>query len=306
MRHCDWSSTQGLLRHKTGIKIRTYTVIFQRLTKYGTQANSHDWLKTIAILLMVVDHVGVYLFPSEYLFRFVGRFSFPIFFFLIGYTYQGLREDSPASSSAWKKYYIKQPPLLKKVLDFFWALSIKSDLLLCLLLITVSNYLLVQNVFPLNILFTVIVCRIVIYLLDKFQLLDNWLIMSWLFFTLLHVPLIFVYEYGGVAILITILGQLVRKNRQGEIKVRVFIFLSYLSYCASQMVYFPATFNYIASLYIGIAVLFVLLSTYQFQKKFLLPNLSAVNLPVMFISRYSLYVYTAHLLILKITAKYFV
>ncbi|KPJ90082.1 MAG: hypothetical protein AMJ53_14895 [Gammaproteobacteria bacterium SG8_11] len=282
-------------------------VIFQRLTKYGTQANSHDWLKAIAILLMVVDHTGVYFFPDEYLYRFVGRFSFPVFFFLIGYTYQGLRSGSPADSdSAWKKYYIQLPASLQKLLVFFWAFTIKSDLLLCLLLITLANYALTQEIFPLNILFTVIVCRVVLYLLDKYHILDNWLIVSWLLLTLLHVPLLFVYEYGSVAILITMVGYLIRHNRRGELKALTFIFLSYLSYCASQMIFFPATFNYLATLYTGMAVLFVLLSDYKFQKTYFFPNITAVNYTVMFISRYSLYVYTAHLLAFKITAKYFI
>lgn len=279
---------------------------FQRLTKYGTQANSHDWLKAIAILLMVVDHIGVYFFSDEYFYRFVGRFSFPVFFFLIGYTYQGLRNDSPADSSTWQQYYIKLPVLLRKLVGFFWAFNIKSDLLLCLLLITLTNYVLTQSIFPLNILFTVIVCRVVLYLLDKYQILENWLLASWLALTLLHIPLVFVYEYGGVAILVSIVGYLIRQHRRSEMKSLIFIFLSYLSYCASQMIFFPATFNYLASLYTGLAVLFVLLSDYKFQKTYILPNLTALNYSIMFISRYSLYVYTAHLLAFKITAKYFV
>jgi len=89
-------------------------------------------------------------------------------------------------------------------------------------------------------------------------------------------------------------------------KSLLFIFLSYLSYCASQMIFFPATFNYLASLYMGLAVLFVLLSDYKFQQTYFFPSQTALNYLIMFISRYSLYVYTAHLLAFKITAKYFV
>jgi hypothetical protein len=281
-------------------------VIFQRLTKYGTQANSHDWLKAIAILLMVVDHTGVYFFPDVYWYRFVGRFSFPVFFFLIGYTYNGLRQDTPADSRAWKDYYAKLPAAIQKIVGFFWAFNIKSDLLLCLLLITVTNYVLIQDVFPLNILATVIVCRVVLYLMDKYHILENWLLASWLLLTLLHVPLIFVYEYGGAAILISMVGYLIKQNRRGEIKALSFIFLTYLTYCASQMFFFPATFNYLVTLYTAMAALFIVLSDYKLQKTYLLPNITVVNYAVMFISRYSLYVYTAHLLAFKIIAKYFV
>jgi hypothetical protein len=165
---------------------------------------------------------------------------------------------------------------------------------------------LAQDIFPLNILFTVIVCRIALYVMDKYRMLENWLIASWLLITLLHVPLLFVYEYGGVAVLISIVGYLIRQKRRGEIKSLTFIFLSYLSYCASQMLFFPATFNYLASLYTGMATLFVFLSDYKFQKTYALRNITTINYAIMFISRYSLYVYTAHLLAFKITAKYFV
>jgi len=279
-------------------------VIFQRLIKYGTQANSHDWLKAIAIILMVIDHTGVYFFPDDYIYRFIGRFSFPMFFFLIGFTYQGLRTDSPADSNRkWSQYYVKLPQAVKKPVNFFWAFNIKSDLLACLLLITITNLVLNGELFPLNILFSVIVCRIALYLLERYDLFVHGLLISWLLLTVAHMPLVFVYEYGGAAVLVTMVGYLIRHNRRRESVPLTFIFLSYLTYCASQMVFFPATFNYIASLYIGIAALFVFLADYKFEKTYWLPNLKAINYPIMFISRYSLYVYTAHLLAFKLISK---
>lgn len=40
-------------------------------------------LKMIAIVTMVIDHVGAVLFPAEMAFRYIGRISFPIFVFLL-------------------------------------------------------------------------------------------------------------------------------------------------------------------------------------------------------------------------------
>lgn len=40
-------------------------------------------LKWIAIVTMVIDHVGAVLFPGVWAFRYVGRISFPIFCFLL-------------------------------------------------------------------------------------------------------------------------------------------------------------------------------------------------------------------------------
>ena len=42
-----------------------------------------DFLKLIAILSMVIDHVGAVLFPMNMIFRYIGRISFPLFVFLL-------------------------------------------------------------------------------------------------------------------------------------------------------------------------------------------------------------------------------
>ncbi|MBO5246131.1 MAG: hypothetical protein J6B28_02600 [Eubacterium sp.] len=40
-------------------------------------------LKCIALLTMLIDHIGLFLFPGEIWMRYIGRLSFPIFAFLI-------------------------------------------------------------------------------------------------------------------------------------------------------------------------------------------------------------------------------
>lgn len=40
-------------------------------------------LKILAIVTMVIDHVGAVLFPEQLIFRYIGRLSFPIFRFLL-------------------------------------------------------------------------------------------------------------------------------------------------------------------------------------------------------------------------------
>ena len=46
---------------------------------------SYDLLKTVALLLMVVDHAGYYLLPDMAELRWVGRMAAPIWLFLIGF-----------------------------------------------------------------------------------------------------------------------------------------------------------------------------------------------------------------------------
>lgn len=52
----------------------------------SNQFNNHDFIKVIAILSMVTDHVGYFLFPDYPLLRIIGRIAAPLFFFLIGQT----------------------------------------------------------------------------------------------------------------------------------------------------------------------------------------------------------------------------
>ncbi|MBQ9857979.1 MAG: hypothetical protein IJO77_03165, partial [Oscillospiraceae bacterium] len=40
-------------------------------------------LKTVAVITMLIDHIGAVLFPFNPLFRYIGRIAFPIFAFLI-------------------------------------------------------------------------------------------------------------------------------------------------------------------------------------------------------------------------------
>lgn len=47
---------------------------------------SYDLIKALALILMVVDHLGAYFFPYDMWFRAVGRLCVPVWFFLAGYS----------------------------------------------------------------------------------------------------------------------------------------------------------------------------------------------------------------------------
>lgn len=51
----------------------------------GAAVTLLDVLKTLAVLIMICDHVGAYFFPDVPLYRVIGRFGLPVWFFMMGY-----------------------------------------------------------------------------------------------------------------------------------------------------------------------------------------------------------------------------
>ena len=47
--------------------------------------NLYDYLKILALITMLIDHIGYYLFPEALVLRLIGRIAFPIFLFLVGF-----------------------------------------------------------------------------------------------------------------------------------------------------------------------------------------------------------------------------
>ena len=45
---------------------------------------SYDLFKTLALVLMIADHIGFYFYPNELWLRAFGRLSAPMWLFLIG------------------------------------------------------------------------------------------------------------------------------------------------------------------------------------------------------------------------------
>jgi len=51
-------------------------------------SNYQDILKIIAIICMIIDHMGLYFFPETWILRTVGRYAFPIFCFFAGFNFR--------------------------------------------------------------------------------------------------------------------------------------------------------------------------------------------------------------------------
>ncbi|HIE00345.1 MAG TPA: hypothetical protein EYP59_08665 [Thiotrichaceae bacterium] len=70
----------------TQFRSRKSITMFSRIYKYNHELNSYDLIKFIAIIAMIIDHIGFYFIVdnTEY-WRGIGRLAAPLFFFIAGY-----------------------------------------------------------------------------------------------------------------------------------------------------------------------------------------------------------------------------
>ena len=100
--------------------------------------NNNNFLKIIAVITMVIDHIGLFLLNNNIIFRSIGRISFPLFFFCI---FIG---------------YFKTKNLKKYLFRLFILAGITQ--LICYFCF---------NEIMLNVCFTFLIELILLYLLDK-------------------------------------------------------------------------------------------------------------------------------------------
>jgi len=230
--------------------------------KYGPALTSRDLWKSLAILWMVIDHIGMYFFPEELWWRTIGRLSAPIWFFFAGY------------SSPSKRYPIEL---------FF----------LCGLL-TVSKWWLGYSALPINILATILMCRAFIHLIEVyFHKQPEWTV--YLLLAIWYLPTTLLFEYGSVALIVAYAGYCVRLHPR---KPQTFIamalaFFTYTLIEGHAIGYSPVQFVVITS---GVAL--ELWSLWHFQaKRFATGNTQHLTAPLRYIGRNTQYIYVLHVML---------
>jgi len=157
-------------------------------------------IKLLALITMVIDHVGVFLFPDIQLLRMIGRISFPLFAWLIA---NGAMHTKNINN------------YLKRLLMF--AIISQIPFILAMRLVE-------PNFWELNILFTLAIGLMAILL---FQKIDN------LYLKILNIVLLFIITYYlkvdyGVMGVASVLAFYVFKNEMHIIISQTVIFFSEL------------------------------------------------------------------------------
>lgn len=146
-----------------------------------------NYIKIIAMITMLIDHIGLILFPKLVIFRIIGRISFPLFAFQLGVGYE--------NTKSFKKY-------LSRLLCFGIVIQI---------LYIIFNYITKykNNLFDLNIFFTLALGLLAIYFYDK----NNYI----KFLATIGVPFIskffnLEFDYGVYGVALTVVFYIERKN----------------------------------------------------------------------------------------------
>lgn len=238
------------------------------------ELTSYDFFKTAAVVLMIIDHIGYYFFPeTEAWWRVFGRMCVPIWFFLIGYA---------NSRDMGKKLWIGGGILL--------LANVVSGLFLL----------------PLNILFTVLVCRQVLDRIMQISMLrvNNIAATTFVLFMLI-LPTAFLFEYGTQAILIAMFGWMVRHQKEArrlhKDSIEVFLAVNIMIFIGTQALFLG--FNDQQTFVLGVGSFFVFGLVWLFKPK-TYPELTK-KLPgfivaiLQFGGRRTLEIYVAHLVLFK-------
>lgn len=238
---------------------------------------SYDLLKTFAVIFMVVDHIGMYFFPDDLWWRAAGRACVPVWFFLVGYA-RG-RDLSP------------------KIL-------IGAGMLIA------ANFLAGMSIFPLNVLVTIILIRLILNPLMTTTLSvtgrEFWPMAMLLF--LLAIPTMLITEYGTQALILSIFGYLVRHRQQvGNEKFIIgYMAFSLGSFVTMQALAFDFTNAHIGFVIGAVLAVHVVLLVFRPQEYSALT--AKIPPPITWILQFcghrTLEIYVAHLLIFKALAVY--
>lgn len=245
----------------------------KRSEKLPEALTSYDLLKSLALILMVVDHIGYFFFPEETWFRVLGRMSVPIWFFLIGFA--NVRQVQPT----------------------IWIGAIA---------VMVSSYITGEYILPLNILFSLAIARLWI---DRLMVgtLRSYEGFAGMFFLLffLSFPSMLLSEYGTMGMMFTVFGYL-RKHKENLTihPLALFGFLTAVgafyitvSSLTIESLSYSQLFTMVGGVFCIMTVLFHFRS-YVFEG--LSDKLRLIIWPFKIMGRHTLLIYVLHIIVLRL------
>jgi hypothetical protein len=228
--------------------------------------NVYDYVKILAIGAMIIDHVWFLFYPELDILRIVGRISFPLFLFLVGYNH----------SYRWKSS-----------LWFWW--------LLLQVLLWIGYIYWVSDIWYVNILLAIWWTRIVLRWVQMYTsyILEGILLIVCLLFSWYSYEYI---DYGTMSIVFGLLGYWIRKY--GASVYTILLMVLCISFHLIFMAIEHGFNNHAFSLSLVWVVLFVIMYTMSKSNYAILSSSHIWNNIIVYISTYALEIYILQALIL--------
>lgn len=236
-------------------------MLFSKIKRFGETFNSHDLIKILGLSLMVIDHIGQYLFPDNLWYRLLGRGAAPLFFFLIGYVNH---------------------------------LNMRPVLILYGMILSFAGCLIWDHLWV-NILLNFIFCQLLLWMFPTASLSLKTKISFFLLLSVLHGLINPYIEYGTIGILWMYSAQFSAAKSQ---EAPYWISATALVYFLWENIFFgfyqaPKMSITFALLMI---ILVILLISYHLKNYHMI---RIIKLPGLLLSRYSLEFYFYHLILLQ-------
>ncbi|MDY0028853.1 MAG: hypothetical protein RBR86_02810 [Pseudobdellovibrionaceae bacterium] len=251
------------------------TLISSRFGKYLT---SYDLLKFFAVVTMIVDHIGFYLFPHVVELRIIGRLSSPCWMFLAG---------------------------------FSKSLEVGKNILIACFLLVLANCVMGTYLLPLNILALIIIARLFLkYMGPMVFLRKEFVFYCCLVMAIVALPSYYLIEYSTFGIMIAFAGYIARHRGEtafGPVAEKFFLAFVLGFFVLGQTAIFMFSPVYVAALCVMFALLGLFL--YRFEPKEYLRATARLPAPALwtlqFCGRYSLEIYVVHVIILWGVSLYY-
>lgn len=232
-----------------------------------TRPNIYDYLKIIAIIAMIIDHIGFFLLPEYPILRLIGRFAFPVFLILV-----------------WFSQHYKR----------------RRDICIGAILVQIPLIITgIQNNNPwlrtLNILWSIIIARTILSIIHTKKIYLKALTISIIILPFIE-QLGHIFDYGVFAILFPIRGMLLAKKKINVITMIWWVILrTIFTMYTSQRFWFSDI--QITTLMVGNIIIYITVLYLAYENRTIKIK-NTIDKIVLYIAQNSLYIYIIHLIIL--------
>lgn len=242
--------------------------MFAKLDRYGG-FNSYDLLKVIAIITMIIDHIGLFFYQDISLLRVIGRVSYPLFAFCIGYN---------------QKYKLDNTLVMLAVILCLTHIIIWPSL----------GGMVKKSILNSSILPSIIITRILLNYtshLIKPNTMYLWAFVLWFFASMSSSFL----QYGTAGIILTICGYLSASLKNSK-EYRIFLYINLILYLGFEYALFRINLFGLSILIFEFFILARALKDFSIKP---IAISKTFEKTLLLTSRYALIIYFIHLQIFK-------